>query len=137
MSEKRHAILVMALMGPLCALVLAGQAVRAFADSQYEQALTAYSRGGYVKTVKLLRRYVKKTPTAGAYYLLGYSNYKLGRYKEAARYFGEAYLVDPNFNPGDIMSRVEKTKERACPAGKERSKNAPVTPPGTRTAPHK
>ncbi|MDA8171340.1 MAG: tetratricopeptide repeat protein [Nitrospiraceae bacterium] len=101
MSEKRHAISAPALMAAFVALLLAGWtgwAGRAFAASPYDEALAAYSHGGYGKAIKLLGEYVKKTPSAGAYYLLGYSNYKLGRYKEAAEYFSEAYLIDPNFN---------------------------------------
>lgn len=74
----------------------------AFAAVSYEDAVKAYQKGDYKKTVMILEEYVKQHPTAEAYYILGYSNYKLKKFKAAERYFNEAYLIDPEFKTETI-----------------------------------
>ena len=73
--------------------------VLAWADSEYDAALQYYYKGRYEEAVKHLKEYVDKKPDPSAYYLIGYSLYELGRFKEASQYFEEAYLIDPNFSP--------------------------------------
>jgi TolA-binding protein len=71
-------------------------------EDLYEKALHAYHKKDFKVTVQYLKEYVARKPDAGAYYLLGYANYKLNNRKEAAEYFREAYLIDPNFTPREI-----------------------------------
>ena len=90
----------------LCGVLLFQTA--AFSATAYDEALSAYSQGKYKKTITLLQKYVKEKPEAGAYYLLGYSYYKIGKKKEAAKYFGEAYLINPDLNPSKITGEKAK-----------------------------
>jgi len=71
-------------------------------EDLYDKALHAYHKKDFKATVKYLKEYVAQNPDAGAYYLLGYANYKLKNRKEASEYFREAYLIDPNFTPREI-----------------------------------
>jgi len=63
------------------------------------KGLAAYMKRDYGSAVAHLREYVAHQPDAEAYYLLGYASYKLKQMKEAAEYFRESYLIDPNFTP--------------------------------------
>lgn len=85
-------------------------------DAEYSKALKYYNTKKYAKAVEELQDYVKKTPNPAAYYLMGYSLYKLGRFDEATQYFNEAYLLDPDFSlekAGLIQKQPEdKTKEK-------------------------
>lgn len=67
-------------------------------DNAYDKAVTAYMKKDFKTAVKLLREYVKKTPDPGAYYLLGYALYKQKNHAESAKYFQEAYILDPNIS---------------------------------------
>jgi TolA-binding protein len=78
------------------------------ASNAYNEALSAYSRGNFKKAVSVLEKYVDENPRAEAYYLLGYSYYKMKRHREAARYFGEAYLIDPALDPAKIIREKGK-----------------------------
>lgn len=78
----------------------------AFAQTAFDDALANYQKGKFKKAVALLETYVAEIPSSDAYYLLGYANYKLGNIKKSARYFGEAYLIDPGFDPERIEARV-------------------------------
>ncbi|HET6515308.1 MAG TPA: tetratricopeptide repeat protein [Thermodesulfovibrionales bacterium] len=71
-------------------------------EEAYDKALQAYLKKDFKKTVRYLKEYVAVWPDAGAYYLMGYANYKLKNRKEAAECFREAYLIDPNFTPTSI-----------------------------------
>jgi tetratricopeptide (TPR) repeat protein len=77
----------------------------ALADSEFDAALKEYYSGHYNETVIRLKAYVEKRPDAPAYYLIGYSLYKLDRFKEADEYFKEAYLIDPGFSPEQLGLR--------------------------------
>lgn len=71
-----------------------------FAEAgNYKNALSLYQKGDYKAAVKYLKEYVEKTPDPYAYYLLGYANYKMKNHSEAIKYFGEAYILDPDFTP--------------------------------------
>ena len=68
-------------------------------ESEYDTGLKYYYNGKYEEAIKHLRDSVNKKPDPAAYYLIGYSFYKLGKFKEATPYFEEAYFIDPNFSP--------------------------------------
>jgi|Deesub1362A_J573_1020465.scaffolds.fasta_scaffold00165_61 TolA-binding protein len=77
------------------------------AETDYQKAVTAYVKGDYSSAVQYLKDYVSETPEAKAYYLLGYASYALCKKKEAAGYFRQAYLIDPDFSPKSIGFEVK------------------------------
>ena len=68
-------------------------------DPEYAKALKYYNSGNFEEAVRLFKGYVEKKPEATAYYRIGYALYKLGRHDEAAKYFENAYLINPDFSP--------------------------------------
>jgi tetratricopeptide (TPR) repeat protein len=101
----------------------------AFADAEYDAALKAYAGRNYKDAAVHFRTYVEKRPDSTAYYLLGYSLYELGRFKEATECFKQAYLIDPTFSPEKVglvkefpkvkakkMKKVRKKAHRHAPA---------------------
>lgn len=76
----------------------------------YKKALRYYIKGNYSKAAEVFKEYVSQKPDAAAYYMLGYSLYKIGRHEEARRYFKQAYLIDPKFSPSKIDYSVLKKK---------------------------
>ena len=68
-------------------------------EDTFTRGLAAYMKRDYRSAVAHLKEYVAHQPDAEAYYLLGYASYKLNQRKEAAEYFRESYLIDPNFTP--------------------------------------
>ncbi len=73
----------------------------------YSLALDAYKAGDFKKASMYLEEYVKAKPDPVAYYLLGYSYYKLRDFDKAERAFNEAYLIDPELIP----PKIDKKKE--------------------------
>lgn len=81
-------------------------------EELYEKGFKAYLKKDYVTAVKYLKEYVAQIPDAEAYYLLGYASYELERKakrgdSDSARYFREAYLIDPNVSV-TALKRVKK-----------------------------
>ncbi len=77
-----------------------------FADVvNYEEAISMYKKGDYKKASELFKKYVKQKPDPCAYYLLGYSYYKMKKYSEAAKYFNDAYIIEPSLSPSCIKSK--------------------------------
>ncbi len=109
-------------------LIFCAFAVSAYAnlDSDYEKALQFYSSGQFEKAADHLKEYVQKRPKSSAYYLIGYSLYKLGRHDEAQEYFKEAYLIDPEFSPASFFNEEIRGKFRGT---KEKTSTAPVAQP--------
>jgi tetratricopeptide (TPR) repeat protein len=104
-------------------LVIAGAA---FADAEYDAALKAYAGRNYRDAAVHLRAYVEKRPDSTAYYLLGYSLYKLGRFKEATECFKQAYLIDPTFSPENVGLAKEFPKVRSKKIRKKAHRHAPA-----------
>ncbi len=74
-----------------------------FADIlSYEEALSFYKKGDYKNASELLKKYVQQKPDPCAYYLLGYSYYKMKKYSDSAKYFNEAYIIAPELMPSCI-----------------------------------
>jgi tetratricopeptide (TPR) repeat protein len=96
-------------------LVIAGAV---FADAEYDAALRAYAGKNYKEAAVDFRAYVEKKPDPAAYYLLGYSLYKLGRFNEATEYFKQAYLIDPTFSPETGLAK-EFPRVRTAKTGKK------------------
>lgn len=69
-------------------------------DATYEKAVDAYLKRDFKTAAKILREYVKKKPDPYAYYLLGYSLYEQKKHAEAAEYFEQAYVLDPDISTG-------------------------------------
>ncbi len=82
----------------LAVMVLGTVPVSAQIENSYKKGLRSYYTGDYKEAVRILKEYVRHRPDPRAYYLIGYALYELGRYDEAARYFKEAYLIDPEIS---------------------------------------
>ena len=99
--------------GVVSLVIMAFSATAVFGqDNLYEKGLRAYFKKDYAAAVNYLKEYVARKPEAKAYYFLGYAQYELKRRTgspagrkdfwadtEAAKYFKEAYLIDPEFSP--------------------------------------
>jgi len=67
-------------------------------DKDFRTGLKSYNSRNYMAAVKYFKEYINKKPDPTAYYLIGYSLYKLGKFSEADEYFREAYLIDPEYS---------------------------------------
>lgn len=67
-------------------------------SEEFRKGLQYYNSKNYKAAVKQLKESVSKKPDPAAYYLIGYSLYKLGKFSEADEYFRQAYLIDPEFS---------------------------------------
>ena len=100
-------------------------------DKEFRTGLKYYNSKNYKAAERQFKEYVESKPDPAAYYLLGYSLYKLGRFSEADDYFKEAYFIDPEFSP-EKAGLLKKTSEkivRKKPVVKKAPVKAPVTKP--------
>jgi len=67
-------------------------------DKDFRAGLKSYNSKNYKAAVKYFKEYTSKKPDPTAYYLAGYSLYKLGKFSEADQNFREAYLIDPEYS---------------------------------------
>jgi TolA-binding protein len=67
-------------------------------DKEYRTALKHYNSKHYKEAARIFKEYVNRKPDPSAYYLIGYSLYELGKFKEAEENFQQAYLIDPEFS---------------------------------------
>ena len=118
-------------------------------DKEFRAGLKNYNSKNYKEAVKHFKEYTAKKPDPAAYYLIGYSLYKLGKFSEADDYFKEAFFVDPDFSlekAGLIRNVQHDTIVRGPVAPPQRSPEPEskasgpaltVTPPATpeQTAP--
>ena len=91
-------------------------------DGEYEAALKSYYSGKYKDAVLHLKGYISQKPDPAAYYLMGYSFYKLRRFNEANEYFREAYLIDPAYTPMKTAADHEATGKSGNKAVKKKKK---------------
>ena len=78
-------------------------------DKDFQSGVQYYKGKNYEAAVIQFKEYVDKNPDPSAYYMIGYSMYKLGKFSEADEYFSEAYLIDPEFSPEKVQpAAVEK-----------------------------
>lgn len=99
MEEKmKNAMIVL-----LFSLLLSASSIAA--DESYAKGLLLYKKGNYSASIKHFTEYIGRTPDPRAYYLLGYANYKLKKYESARKYFRDAYLLYPDFQPALIDMR--------------------------------
>jgi len=95
----------------IAAGIMAVLLTAAFASAQeniYDKAVRAYGKKDFKTAVKYLKEYVEKKPDAYAYYLLGYALYKMKDDPASARYFREAYTLDPNVSPSSSNEFLKK-----------------------------
>lgn len=105
-------------------------------QSAYDKALDAYSKKEFNTAIEYLKEYIAEKPEAQAYYLLGYANYKLKKFKEAADYFSEAYLLDPEFDPNTIFGKDEiEQKAEQKTATDKKTENQPAEQPAPQEQP--
>lgn len=105
MKTSRCRLPVAFLTGLLCVLLTAAFALAD--DNLYEQAMKAYFKKDYRTAAKHFKESVEKKPDPYAYYMLGYSLYKLRRHPEAMKYFTEAYILDPNISPVSVKEYLK------------------------------
>lgn len=105
-------------------------------DKDFRTGLKAYNSKNYKAAVKYFKEYINKKPDPTAYYLIGYSLYKLGRFSEADEYFRDAYLLDPEYSlekvglvkmaSGDVVQEPVLTKKPEPAIEKKEAKPAPA-----------
>jgi hypothetical protein len=101
-------------------------------DKEFRTGLKYYNSKNYKAAVKQFREYVDSKPDPAAYYLLGYSLYKLGRFGEADEYFSQAYFIDPEFSL-EKAGLIKKPSGEVAPE-KPALKKAPLKTPAIKTA---
>lgn len=77
-------------------------------ENTYDKAVRAYGKRDFKTAIKYLKEYVEKKPDAYAYYLLGYALYKIKDNSDSAKYFKEAYTLDPNVSPSSGNEFLKK-----------------------------
>jgi hypothetical protein len=107
----------------LAVMVLNAWALAAYAAEPFDTALRHYHSGQYEKAIQVLKEYVETTPDPDAYYTIGYAYYNLGKHEEANKYFGYAFMIDPEFTPSSIF-RVPEGVTPKVPAPKPRAATA-------------
>ena len=80
-------------------------------SANLEEAIILYQKGNFKKCIKYLEDYIKMSPDPRAYYLLGYSYYKIKKHTEAMKYFKEVYLIDPEFSPAKSIWKANLTSK--------------------------
>jgi len=103
--------------------------------SDYEKAKQYYNKGKYEQAIPLLKKHVKTKPEPDAFFMLGYSLYKLGRHDEARKYFQESYLVEPEYSPTpDLEEKLNRRLKTARPGPMDTKKAVPqgTLPPEVR-----
>ncbi len=88
-------------------LVLMSFSICAADNSSMEKAYSLYNHGKMETAIELIKDYVKEHPDAKALYFLGYAYYKTKKMDIAARYFNEAYLIDPDFSPIPVLKEIK------------------------------
>ena len=83
-------------------------------DREFRRGLKSYNSKNYSAAVTQLQEYVDKKPDPTAYYLIGYSLYKLGKFSEADEYFSQAFFIDPEFSL-EKVGLIEKTSKEIVP----------------------
>jgi hypothetical protein len=83
-------------------------------DREFRIGLKSFNSKNYKAAITQLQEYVNKKPDPTAYYLIGYSLYKLGKFSEADEYFRQAYLIDPEFSL-EKVGLIEKTSREIVP----------------------
>ncbi|MBI5848033.1 MAG: hypothetical protein HZB31_08815 [Nitrospirae bacterium] len=67
-------------------------------DKDFKAGLKAYNSKNFKAAVTHFREYINKKPDPTAYYLIGYSLYKLGKFSESDESFRDAFLIDPEYS---------------------------------------
>jgi len=103
--------------------------------SDYEKARQYYNKGKYQQAIPLLKKHIKTKPEPDAFFMLGYSLYKLGRHEEARKYFQDSYLVEPEYSPTpDLEKKLNRRLKTARPGPEDYKKAVPqgTLPPEAR-----
>lgn len=83
-------------------------------DWEFRRGLKLYNSKNFKAAVRQLQEYVNRRPDPTAYYLIGYSLYKLGKFSEANEYFRQAYLIDPEFSL-EKVGLIKKSSREIVP----------------------
>ncbi len=85
--------------GIVLALVLILSSQSFAGNEDFKKGIRYYRSRDFRRAEVALKKYVSEVPDPVAYYLLGYSEYKLKKFKAARRHFSEAYFIDPGVSP--------------------------------------
>lgn len=114
-------------------------------DKDFKSGLKSYNSKNYKAAVKYFKEYINRKPDPTAYYLIGYSLYKLGKFSEADENFRDAYLIDPEYSlekvglikkdsgevvrkgPSEIKSEPVAGKKEAMPVPAAEAKQGQIT----------
>lgn len=118
----------------LLAVTLVAMPAFADRDPEFNKALRYYGSKQYKSAIAAFDDYLATKPDPAAFYLRGYSYYKLGNFQEAERSFREAYMIDPEFSLekyGLITEEAAKAAAQAAPAEAKPAEKpaAPPSPP--------
>ena len=92
-------------------------------DKEFRAGLKYYNSRDFKAAVSQFQDYVNRHPDPAAYYLIGYSLYKLGKFSESAENFRQAYLLAPDFSlekAGLITKSSEEIMTGATAKSKKR-----------------
>lgn len=119
---KKAALVVVLL---LLLAAISGAAI-AKDNKAFTAGLKAYNSKNYKAAINYFKEYLNEKPDPVAYYLIGYSLYKLGKFSEADEYFKDAYLIDPEFSlekvglvkkvTGEVAAKEPALTEKPEPA---------------------
>jgi tetratricopeptide (TPR) repeat protein len=87
-----------------------GPAVYAY-DENYEKALKHFRSSEYRSSIPYLENYIVQKPDPAAYYMLGYSYYRLRNFDRSRSYFDQAYLIDPDFSSDKVPAHAGLSPE--------------------------
>ncbi len=79
------------------ALILSSQSFAG--NGNFEKGIRYYRSRDFRRAEVAFKKYVSEVPDPVGYYLLGYSEYKLKKFREARQHFSEAYFIDPGVSP--------------------------------------
>ncbi|MBF0542298.1 MAG: tetratricopeptide repeat protein [Nitrospirae bacterium] len=87
-------------------ILFTAQLLMAVEDQDLYNAIQSYKTKHYAKAIESLDLVISRDPIPQAYYLKGYSLYKLNKNDEAEKNFKEVFFLDPEFNVDQFMKEV-------------------------------
>ncbi|MBI5633078.1 MAG: tetratricopeptide repeat protein [Nitrospirae bacterium] len=95
-------------------------------DKDFKAGLKSYNSRNYNAAVKYFKEYIHRKPDPTAYYLIGYSLYKLGKFSEADENFRDAYLIDPEYSL-EKVGLIKKGSGEVVRKGPSKIKSEPAS----------
>jgi hypothetical protein len=106
-----------------------------FAETDYETALSFYDNGQYMQAIIMMKSHVEEKPEPAAYYLIGYSFYKLDNFDEANKYEKPKAVTEAAAAPAERAPEPAATP--APPPAEKAPEEAPPPEPAPEVKPKK